>query len=338
LFLLPFITMRPHSSAPQSIEFPQPLGERVMASCQVVTTTPTRHHYYNLRTLFFAGFALLLAACGTPAPASSASTPVELPTAQIVEPTQSPPVALVNGDPIPGDIYAIHLAQYQAAQAETGTLLATENIQQLVLDDLIDRQLLAQAARAEGFVLDEATIDQRLAAVVEQAGGQAAFDAWLAAQGYTADLFRIELGLEIEAGWMRTQITDAVPTTAEQVEARQILLTDRFSADRLLGQLEGSTPFQQVVENNDAQQLGYLGWFPRGYLLQPEVEEAAFALQPGQFSQVVESSIGFHLIEVLNREADRPLSPQARLALQMKALEEWLAAQRAQAIVENLLP
>ncbi|MEX2160819.1 MAG: peptidylprolyl isomerase [Anaerolineales bacterium] len=283
--------------------------------------------------------ALLLAACGGPALPTSISTAIGLPTAQVVEPTQAPPVALVNGEAILSDLYNIHLAQYRAAQAtEAGTLLATEGIEQIVLNDLIDRQLLAQGARAEGFVLDEATIDQRLSAAAELAGGQAAFDAWLAAQGYMAELFRRELALEIEAGWMRTKITDAVPLAAEQVEARQILLTDLFSAERLLGQLEGGTPFQQVVDNNDAQGLGYLGWFPRGYLLQPEVEEAAFALQPGQYSQVVETSLGFHLIEVLDRNSDRPLAPQARLALQMKALIDWLEGQRAQSTIENLLP
>ncbi|MEX1246981.1 MAG: peptidylprolyl isomerase [Anaerolineales bacterium] len=282
--------------------------------------------------------ALLLAACGTPSMPTSVSTQIDLPTAQVAAPTQLPPVALVNGEAIPGDIYAIRLAQYQAAQTEAGTLLATENIEQVVLDDLIDRLLLSRGARTEGYALDEASIDQRLNAVVEQAGGQAAFDAWLAAQGYTADLFRRELALEIEAGWMRTKITDAVPTSAEQVEARQILLTDTFQAGRLLGQLESGTPFQQVVNNNDAQGLGYLGWFPRGYLLQPKVEEAAFALQPGEYSQVVETEIGFHLIEVLDRDPDRPLAPQARLALQMKALADWLETRRAQSTIENLLP
>jgi peptidyl-prolyl cis-trans isomerase C len=281
--------------------------------------------------------AVLLAACGPTTPVGVAAG-TDLPTPVQVTPTLPPPVAQVNGEEIAGDLYTIHLTQYQAAQAESGTLLASEGIERIVLDDLIARQLLAQGARAAGFVLDEATTDQRLGAVVEQAGGQAAFDAWLAAQGYSAEQFWRELALEIEAGWMRAQVTDAVPMSAEQIEARQILLTELFQAERLLGQLQGGTPFEQVALNNDPQGLGYLGWFPRGYLLQPAVEEAAFALQPGEFSQIVETELGFHLIEVVNREPDRPLTPQARLALQMKALEDWLATQRSQSTVEILLP
>lgn len=303
-------------------------------SCQVDTRTPSRRHFYNLTGCLL--HLLLLAACA-PTPAAATAT-VALPAPEQTTPTAAPAAAIVNGEEISRPIYDIHLDQYQAAQQQTGTLLASENAEQIVLDDLIDRLLLAQGARAEGYILDEATVDQRLSSVVEQAGGQEAFDQWLAAQRYTAEEFRAELRLEIEAGWMRAKITDAVPTSAEQVEARQILLLDSFSAERLLSQLQGGTPFEQVARNNDPQGLGYLGWFPRGTLLQSEVEEAAFALQPGEFSDIVETSLGFHLVEVLDRDPDRPLSPQARLALQLQALQDWLAQQRAQAVIENFLP
>ncbi len=289
------------------------------------------------KLLILALLAWMLAACGLPATAV-ASQGATLPPPEEPTATSSPPVASVNDEEIPGNIFAIHLAQYQAAQTQTGTLLATQDVNQVVLDDLIDRQLLAQGARDKGFTLDEATLDQRLSAVVEQAGGQEAFDAWLTAQGYTPDIFRQELGLEIEAGWMRTQITDAMPISTEQVLAQQILLTDDFQAERLLAQLKNGAPFEQVARNNDSQGLGYLGWFPRGYLLEPAVEEAAFALQPGEYSDVVQTDLGYHLIEVIDRDADRPLSPQQRLALQNKALIDWLAQQRSQATIQILQP
>lgn len=332
------------------------LSTNPLMACQTVSTPNTQKTSYSSTkvqlvksarplsrksrkyiTILIGTIALMLAACGVENPSTN-RTGTGLPTPMQATPTRPAPIAIVNGEEIPGDIYEIHLTQYRATQAESGTLLASEGVEQVVLDDLIDRLLLAQGARAAGFSLDEATLDQRLSAVVEQAGGQEALDAWLAEQSYTADQFRKEFALEVEAGWMRAQITDAVPLSAEQVQARQILFTDSFQAQRSLDHLEGGTPFETEAANNDPQGLGYLGWFPRDYLLQPEIEEAAFALQPGEFSQVIETELGFHLIEVLDRDADRPLSPQARLALQMKALEEWVGEQRAQSTIEVLLP
>jgi parvulin-like peptidyl-prolyl isomerase len=261
-----------------------------------------------------------------------------LPPAQETTPTPATFVATVNSEGISTGTFNTHLAMYQAAQARSGTLLATEDIDQIVIDDLIDRLLLAQGARAAGFTADDALVGDRLSKVVDQAGGQQAFDAWLAAQGLTAEAFRQELKLEIEAGQMRAEIAGGVPTSAEQVEARQILLTDEFQAERLLNQLETGTSFETVVQNNDPQRLGTLGWFPRGYLLQPEVEDAAFALQPGEHSQVIQSELGYHIIEVIDRDPDRPLTPQALLALQLKAVEDWLQTQRAQSVIDIQLP
>lgn len=281
---------------------------------------------------------LLLAACSSGSPDSPTATAVEaLPSA--VEATQAPAaIARVNGEGISEEMFERSLALFRDAQEKAGTLLATQDAEQVVLDDLLARLLLAQSAREAGFVADETIVKERLSKLIEDAGGQPVFDEWLSEHGYTAVSFSEELAIEIEAGWMRAEITAAVPTSAEQVLARQILLSDLFQAERLLAQLESGTPFETVVLNNDPQRLGTLGWFPRGYLLQPEVEEAAFAMQPGEYSAIVETSLGFHLIEVLERDAARELSPQARLQLQMQALEDWLESERQENDIEVFLP
>jgi peptidyl-prolyl cis-trans isomerase C len=292
----------------------------------------------SIKSVFILYSAFVLTACsfGSGAPTPSEATVASAETLAAA-PTEVSFVATVNGEGISAEIFAIHLAQYQNAQAEAGTLLATENIETTVLDDLINRLLLAQGARAE-FVIDDATIEQRMSTLIQQAGGQAALEEWMTQQGYTAVSFRAELSLEIEAGWMRNEIAAAVPQTAEQVQARQILFSDSFSAERVLEQLQNGSPFDNAVQANDPQELGTLGWFPRGYLLQSQVEEVAFALQPGEFSGVIETELGFHIVEVLERSLDRELTPQARLTLQMKALTDWLAAQRAQSAIEISLP
>lgn len=277
----------------------------------------------------------ILAACGGRSPSTPQAT-LQMPEAATATPPQF--AAQVNGEGVTAESFNANMRMFQDAQSQAGTLLATTDARQTVIESLVDRLLLAQGARSAGFVVDDTLLDERLASVIEQAGGQAAFDSWLSKYGLSMASYREELRLELEAAHMVAEISSAVPATAEQVQARQVLLPDQFSAERLLAQLEGGATFESVVQNNDPRRLGTLGWFPRGYLLQPEVEEAAFALQPGQYSGVVESSLGFHLIEVLGRETERPLAPQARLVLQTQAVQDWLSQQRAGSAIEIRLP
>lgn len=287
------------------------------------------------RTLSSLLIIILLTAC---APRSVSTPTLELQAPEVATATPLTFVATVNGEGITSESYNANVRMFQDAQGQTGTLLATQAAGETVIANLVDRLLLAQAARIAGFAADEALLDERLASISQQAGGAEAFAGWLAKFGLTQAAYREELRLELEAAYMVAELSNAVPNTAEQVLARQVLLPDQFSAERLLGQLESGTSFETVVVNNDPRRLGTLGWFPRGYLLQPAVEEAAFALQPGQYSQVIETEIGFHLIEVLAHEADRPLSPQARRVLQTLAVQAWLEQQQAGSAIEILLP
>jgi peptidyl-prolyl cis-trans isomerase C len=137
----------------------------------------------------------------------------------------------------------------------------------------------------------------------------------------------------VEAAWMRDKIITAVPAMMEQVHARQILLYNEETARKVAGQLDAGIDFSELAKLYDPNTGGELGWFPRGYLFEQEVEDAAFSLEPGQFGEIITSDVGYHIIQVLERDPNHQLSPDATLVLQEKALQEWLQKQRSNATI-----
>jgi len=178
---------------------------------------------------------------------------------------------------------------------------------------------------------------ERLAEPIEQAGGNESFEAWLTSNGYSLEDFSFELPVEMEAAWQRDQIAATVPEEVEQVQARQILFYDPFQASRAYDQLQAGIPFETIAENNDPDMLGYLDWFPRGILLFPELEEIAFSLPPGEYSEVIETDAGYHILYVIDQGL-HPLSSEIRMLLEEKAVNAWLDEARSLAEIEVLVP
>ncbi len=199
---------------------------------------------------------------------------------------------------------------------------------QRALDNLIDQTLLAQGAAEQGFRPTAAEIQERLNRLRAQAGGEASFSAWMQANGYDESLLTLALGRASAAAWMRDYLAGQVPTQTEQVHARQILLYTAVEAEQVLAQLKAGNDFGNLAARYDPLTRGDLGWFPRGYLLDPRLEETVFALQVGEFSGIVETLAGYHIVQLLERQADRPLSPEALLVLQARAIQDWLRERR----------
>jgi parvulin-like peptidyl-prolyl isomerase len=239
----------------------------------------------------------------------------------------------VNGEGITFPEFEAEVARFTAAQTALGKTVDTSVVTSAVIEDLVAHLLLAQAARANGFTLDEAGLQARIEALAAQAGGAEALSAWQTSQGYTDQFFRSALKRAAESAWMRDKIVSAVPSTAEQVHVQQILLYNQDDAVNFLNQLSGGADFNELAFKADPVTRGDLGWVPRGYLLNPLIEEVAFSLAVGQRSDVIPTEVGFHILQILERDPNRPLSPDAMLALQELALKKWIEEQRAQASV-----
>ncbi len=265
----------------------------------------------------------------TAAPSESILTPTSPPL-----PPSKPPVDLaaqVNGEEISLAEYETELALFRAA---AGTNLATYE-EENVLEDMIDQVLLAQAAAEAGFVVDETLLQTHIDKL--DIGEQALQD-WLTVHGYTEQSFRQTLARSIAAAWMRDQIIAGVSKTAEQVHARQILLYNLDEANNVFAQLETGTDFGTIAAKYKPLTSGDLGWFPPGYLTVPELDEVIFALDPGAYGPVIETPLGFHIVQVIERDPQRTLSPDAYRVLQIQALQQWLDDRRSQSEIVIFIP
>ena len=275
-------------------------------------------------------------------PAQVSLTPAAeatLTTAPTATSTPEPLAARVNADGIRLADYQAELAQVQEAHQALGTTSSPEEQSELAMNNLIDTLLLAQGAAENGFNPSEAELQAAVDELAQQVGGPQALQDWAARRGYGETGFRDVLARQMAAAWQRDQIAAAVPAEAEQVRARQILTIDADVAQRALQYVTiPGTNFAAYAYQYDLQTGGDLGWFPRGYLTQTAVEEAAFALQPGEISTVIESEVGYHIVQVIAHEDARAISPDARRVLQHKALQSWLESRREAAQIEILLP
>lgn len=91
---------------------------------------------------------------------------------------------------------------------------------------------------------------------------------------------------------------------------------------------------RQVSEGPSASEGGELGWLRRG-TVQPEVEKAAFGLQPGQLSPPVRTRSGFQILQVEERRGGgaRPLA-EVKEEIRDRLLNEQADRYRTQFIAE----
>ena len=266
------------------------------------------------------------AAHPTPTPTQPTPTPAP-PTA-----TSEPMAVTVNGKGVPLREFNAQLTQYKVALQSLGKTVTDQDATKAVLDDLVAQELLAQGAQAAGFQLSDSAVQSRIDALQDMAGGPEQLLKWEKDNGFDSpEVFRLSLARSLAAAWMRDKIVTAVPKTADQAHVQQILLYNEGDANAVLEQLKIGADFDALAAQYDPNTRGDLGWFPKGYLLEPEVEEAAFGLQVGEYSPVIQTDAGFSIIKVLERDANRPLSPDAYLALQQAALVNWVTGQRAAA-------
>ena len=133
-------------------------------------------------------------------------------------------------------------------------------------------------------------------------------------------------------------------TTPEQVRASHILLKTegqdeaaiRTQAEDVLKKAKSGADFaalakQYSQDEGSAPNGGDLDYFGRGRMV-PEFDAVAFAMEPGQISDLVKTSFGFHIIKLVDKKAGTTRT----LEEVRPQLQDQLSVERAQQQAANL--
>jgi peptidyl-prolyl cis-trans isomerase SurA len=111
---------------------------------------------------------------------------------------------------------------------------------------------------------------------------------------------------------------DSLPYFSSEVEISEIVVFPSINAEQRKKAIDKLEKIKQrIIDGEDFGMLaktfsddpgsartgGDLGWQKRGSFVQ-EFEEAAYRLDPGEYSPIIESQFGFHLIQMLERRGN----------------------------------
>lgn len=189
-----------------------------------------------------------------------------------------------------------------------------------VLQNMIDRIIIVKEAEEEGLLIPQSYIDQEYDEVIDRdfSGDRARFLEYLRARGETARDFRRDIYRRVVVNVMRQQNRQSQSEISpERIEAfyvrnkirfyqaeamhlRQIILSPmadeglvplRQTAKQVIAELETGSNFGDIARKYSQDEMsrrgGDWGWIERKDI-RKELSDAAFALQPGQFSQPIE--------------------------------------------------
>jgi peptidyl-prolyl cis-trans isomerase C len=306
----------------------------------------------------------------TTAPATTAPAVAVAPAAPEPVPSELPPVlARVNGDDITRAEFEAAVRSLEGRAGQSVPAEQRDEVYRGLLNDLIAFRLLKQEAERRQLQPSDAELNAALKELRGQFPNEAAFKQALAAQKMTLEQLRQETREKLVVNQLlEGEVGASVVVTPaeisgfyeknperfqqpEAVRASHILIgvaqdadestrkTARARAEQVLKQARAGADFAQLARkhSNDssAERGGDLGPIPRGQTV-PAFEEAAFKLQPGQISDVVETPFGYHIIKVTDRQAARTVPFSEVTGRIEEYLEQERRGEKARAFVEQL--
>jgi parvulin-like peptidyl-prolyl isomerase len=246
-------------------------------------------------------------------------------------------VARVNDVPIYRDALEREFERYQ----QNTTVTDARALRAQVLETLIEQEIIAQAAAEMGIEISEEAVSDEINGLRNAAGDDTAWQTFLQQNGYTEEEMRDAQRDSLLTRRVRDALLTDYSGLVEQVRARHILVRTEDSAQDILNQLNAGAGFaelanQHSIDSTTRDSGGNLGWFTREELTDDTLADTAFSLEPGQIAGPVRTSLGYHILQTVEKE-QRAIEQERLPLLSETIFNRWLAAQIQQADIERNL-
>ena len=252
-------------------------------------------------------------------------------------------VAVVNGTVITQEEFARSVSSVQHQGMKTGKLSHARlaEIKKDILEKLIKLELLYQASQNKKIKIDDSEINERFMKLRKRFPDEDKFKNWL--KNINSSTAEIKSYIKREMSIQKLIEEKIVPKISvskketkdyyenhpkffkqpAKVKASHILIkvdpkADESKKAEARKKLEGVQ--KRLKKGEDFKALakefsdcpsrakgGDLGYFSRGKMVRP-FEDAAFGLEPGKISDIVETRFGYHLIKVTDKKPEATTS------------------------------
>ncbi|HEB72992.1 MAG TPA: peptidylprolyl isomerase [Nitrospirae bacterium] len=247
-------------------------------------------------------------------------------------------IAEIDGVPIGKAGYVLALKGFQRSARKFGAKVDKEAFQKVkkdIIASIISRETFLHEASKENIKADEAVVAEKLAQVKAGFPDQKIFQNALKEQGLTEDFLKKEIvKAVIIQSLVEKNILSAINITdealrnyydlnqlefekEEMIQAAHILARadaksspeEKKKARERIGEIKrklnegadfGKLASTESDDKAAAANKGDLGTFSKGQMVE-EFSKAAFSLEPGEISDIVETQFGYHLIKVTKK-------------------------------------
>lgn len=218
------------------------------------------------------------------------------------------------------NIYEQQLGEGALAQTDANGNTLEATLKESIIEKIIMERIVEKESKALNIEVTQEEIDAELNSYTVAMNGEEDFNKFLESNNMTKEFFIENLRKEILLEKHKEYIMKDLEVTEKETEkyfeeyeedlvvvkASHILVKTEEEGKAILERLNSGEDFAKVAEEASidqasATQGGDLGYFAKGQMI-AEFENAAFALNVGEVSDLVKTEVGYHIIKLADKK------------------------------------